>query len=122
MDLYAKYLPYTPGLKILDHGCGPGTSTGFFRKEDYLGIDIDKAYINNARSKYPGYQFEWVDFTTLSTDSSLVPNGGFDLILAYGLMHHLNDSLCNAFFRTSHNLLRAEGHIICFDGCTYENQ
>jgi cyclopropane fatty-acyl-phospholipid synthase-like methyltransferase len=122
MDLYAKYLPYTPGLKILDLGCGPGTSTRFFRKEDYLGIDIDKDYIDSARSKHPDHQFECLDFTCFSNDSALVPKGGFDLILAYGLMHHLDDALCSAFFRTSHNVLRAKGHIVCFDGCVYRNQ
>jgi len=122
MDLYAKYLPYTPGLKILDLGCGPGTSTRFFREKDYLGIDIDKAYINSARCKHPGHQFECIDFTTLSKDSALVPKAGFDVILAYGLMHHLDDASCSAFFRTSHNVLRANGHIVCFDGCIYRNQ
>ena len=122
MDLYAKYLPYTPGFKILDLGCGPGTSTRFFREEDYLGIDIDKAYINNARSKYPGYRFECIDFTSLNEDSTLVPDGGFDLILAYGLMHHLDDTSCASFFTKSQSVLREQGHIICFDGCIYQHQ
>lgn len=122
LGLYAKHLPYTAGIKVLDLGCGPGTSTHFFRKEDYLGIDIDAAYINAAKSRYPAYSFECIDFTSLTIQSNLVPSGGFDLILAYGLMHHLDDTLCKQFFKKSHELLQPNGCIICFDGCIYPNQ
>ena len=122
LSLYAKHLPYTAGIKVLDLGCGPGTSTHFFRKEDYLGIDISKNYIDAAKSRHPNYSFECIDFTSLTIESDLVPPGGFNLILAYGLMHHLDDALCEVFFKKSFELLQPNGCIICFDGCIYPNQ
>lgn len=122
LSLYAKHLPYTAGIKVLDLGCGPGTSTHFFRKEDYLGIDISKNYIDAAKLRHPDYSFECIDFTSLTTESHLVPSGGFNLILAYGLMHHLDDALCEVFFKKSFELLQPNGCIICFDGCIYPNQ
>ena len=109
LNLYSKHLPYTAGVKVLDLGCGPGTSTHFFRKEDYLGIDIDKDYIDAAKSRYPNYSFECTDFTLLTPQSHLVPSDGFDLILAYGLMHHLDDDLCQKFFEKSNELLQQMG-------------
>lgn len=122
LSLYAKHLPYTAGIKVLDLGCGPGTSTHFFRKEDYLGIDISKDYIDAARSRHPTFSFECIDFTSLTSKSHLVPLGGFNLILAYGLMHHLDDNLCRQFFNKAHEILQPNGHIICFDGCIYPTQ
>ena len=54
LSLFAKYLPYTPGMKVLDLGCGPASSCMIFRPEDYLGIDTNENYneiIIHARFK-----------------------------------------------------------------------
>ena len=39
--------------KILDLGCGPGTSARYFRSEDYVGIDISSEYLSDARKCNP---------------------------------------------------------------------
>ncbi len=122
LNLYSKYIPYTSGLNILDLGCGPGTSTNFFRPEDYLGIDISQQYVNEAEKKFPNHHFECMDFTSLTRGSKILPKKGLDIILAYGLIHHLNDDKAFSFFCKAHELLNTNGFIITFDGCIYEKQ
>lgn len=119
-SLFARYLPYSPGMKILDLGCGPGTSAKYFRASDYLGIDIDQSYINSARKKYPGYEFICGDFLDIAT--SLVPKDGFDLILSMGVFHHLSDKQLSEYLSKAHSVLASHGRLISFDGCTYPGQ
>ena len=61
-------------------------------------------------------------YLSLTHASECVPKGGFDLILANGLMHHLGDDLASRFLIQSYELLKPSGHLICFDGCIYEGQ
>src|SRR4051794_35758133 len=43
--------------KVLDVGCGPGTNAEIFADWDYVGIDLNASYIENARSKFPAMRF-----------------------------------------------------------------
>lgn len=118
--LYSRYLPYTPGLKVLDLGCGPGTSTHLFQKEDYLGIDIDASYVKFAQTRYPGYKFELVDFSSQSL--APIAAASFDLVFAYGLFHHLDDVTARKFFSNAFKILKHGGRMVCIDGCTFDGQ
>ncbi len=73
--------------RVLDLGCGPGTNTALFTHADYLGIDINKDYIEHARRKYKR-PFVAADLTTYD-DNTL---GKFDFILINSFLHHLNDA------------------------------
>ena len=116
--LSAKYVPYTPGLKILDLGCGPGTNSTLFQPSDYLGIDISEKYINSARKANPAYKFESFNFLELSSDF----NEKFDIIIMAGLIHHLSDEQVNIFLRKAYNLLKNSGHLITIDNCLHDKQ
>jgi SAM-dependent methyltransferase len=70
--------------RVLDVGCGPGTNTRLFAHADYLGIDINQDYIENARRKYKR-PFVAADVTTYD-DNTL---GTFDFILINSFLHHL---------------------------------
>tara|TARA_B100002051_G_C16703435_1_gene622324 strand:+ start:585 stop:1208 length:624 start_codon:yes stop_codon:yes gene_type:complete len=122
LELYAKYLPYTPGTQILDLGCGTGNSTSFFQPQDYLGIDISQRYVKSARIQHPNHRFECIDFRELKLSSNIVPDNGFGVVLAYGLMHHLDDNTSFKFFQKAYELMPLGGHIVCFDGCIYQGQ
>ncbi len=73
--------------RVLDVGCGPGTNTPLFAHADYLGIDINKDYIEYARRKYKR-RFVTADVTTYDDNTP----GKFDFILMNSLLHHLNDA------------------------------
>jgi SAM-dependent methyltransferase len=72
--------------RVLDVGCGPGTNTGYFSKQDYLGIDINPSYIETARKKHDR-AFVAADLTSYADESA----GKFDFILLNSFLHHLND-------------------------------
>lgn len=116
--IFAKYLPYTPGMKILDLGCGPGTNTKIFQENDYLGIDISENYIKKARHQHPSYKF--IRGTFLALDESL--NESFDVILMSGLIHHLSDETATNFINKSHALLKRGGKLLAIENCIHSKQ
>ena len=75
--------------KVLDIGCGPGTSAALFADEGYLGIDYNPQYIADASRKFPAKRFEVGDATKLALNGEK-----FDIVLINSLMHHLNDEEC----------------------------
>ena len=116
--LYARYLPYTPGIRVLDLGCGPGTSTGYFQSGDYTGLDISNEYLEYARKKFPTHRFVCEDFLLHENHE----HDTYDLIFAMGLFHHLPDELTKEFLRKALTLLPHGGRLVSMDGCTYPGQ
>ncbi len=76
-----RYLPHV--TKLLDVGCGEGTSTAIFSSmSDFtLGVDYSEGYISQARKKYnntPRLSFEVADVCNLS--HVRVENAVFDAV------------------------------------------
>ena len=67
---------------ILDFGCGVGDLVPFLESRvgdfDYFGVDINEKFIRDARSTYPGYQFQRID-------SPIQVRGSYDLVVALGV-------------------------------------
>ena len=59
--------------RVLDVGCGPGTNARHFLDHDYLGIDLNPAYIRDAERRF-GPRFRVADVTTMR----LEPGQGWD--------------------------------------------
>lgn len=76
-----------PAARVLDVGCGPGINAALFDSHGYVGVDLNDAYIRDARKRFSGHRFEVRDVTTGVSDL-----GGFDVVLMNSLMHHLDDS------------------------------
>ncbi len=96
--------------RVLDVGCGPGTNTQFFRDQDYLGIDINPAYIEYARRKF-GRSFEVADATQLQVKSE----DAFDLVLMNSLLHHIADEDVSSMLDQLSRVVSADGHIHIID-------
>src|SRR5690606_32211753 len=79
--------------KVLDLGCYKGNSLSYFLAENskqYIGIDLSERgiiYLNKQLSPFSNAQAYAVDF--LSKDFI---EGDFDLIYAYGVLHHFKDT------------------------------
>lgn len=93
--------------KVLDVGCGPGTNAEIFTDWDYVGIDLNPSYIENAKLKFPGKRFLHGDATTLDLGGEQFP-----VILINSLMHHLNDSECAQLLEGIKPILAENGAII----------
>jgi len=92
--------------RVLDVGCGPGTNARHFAATDYLGIDINPAYIASARRRY-GRAFVAADVTTYE----VARDQRFDFILINSLFHHLDTPDVIRILRHLQGLLTDDGHV-----------
>ena len=97
------------GLRSLDLGCGPGAFADLFLGDDYFGVDLNARYIDHARRTRKG--------TFLVSDARQVdlPDGRFDQILIFGLLHHLADADVRAVLAESTRLLAPGGRILAIE-------
>jgi SAM-dependent methyltransferase len=117
--LVRNYIRPTPGDRILDIGCGPGNMVPFLLNCRYVGVDMNEDYIERAQARY-GNQAE---FTCKRVSEQTVPDmGAFDIVLALGLLHHLDDSEADDLFRLGYAALKPGGRMITMDGCYLPNQ
>lgn len=96
--------------RVLDVGCGPGTNTHHFAGADYLGIDFNPAYIENARRR-TGRKFVVADVTKYEVSRE----ERFDLILANSLFHHIDTASTSRILAHLATLLSDDGHVHVLD-------
>lgn len=92
--------------RVLDVGCGPGTNTQHFLHVDYLGLDINPAYIESARRRFRR-PFVVADITKYTVD----PGKRFDFILVNSMLHHVDETSTHRVLSHLATLLTADGHI-----------
>ncbi len=108
-----------PGMKILDVGCGPADILGYLPDVDYWGYDISEAYIAEAnkkfgrRGRFNCKQLQFEDITVLPK---------FDVVLALGLLHHLDDSVALGVLQLAHKALKHGGRLVTIDPCLDPSQ
>lgn len=76
-------------LKILDIGCGPAEILEHIPKCEYYGYDIDKRSITYAKNKYKKKNFHFFCKKFEKSDLKKLPK--FDIIIFFGILHHLNN-------------------------------
>ena len=100
-----------PGMRVLDVGCGNGSTCGEFLRRhcEVVGVDLSIEGIEIARKTYPAGRFE-----TLPADDRLLTNlrePPFDLVVSTEVIEHLYDPrayACGCF-----RALRPGGRFIC---------
>jgi SAM-dependent methyltransferase len=96
--------------RVLDVGCGPGTNTRHFPSSDYLGIDMNPAYIADAKRRHRR-EYIVADVTTYSVD----PGGRFDFIIANSLFHHIDTPAVRRILAQLATLLAEDGYVHVLD-------
>jgi ubiquinone/menaquinone biosynthesis C-methylase UbiE len=97
--LIRRNLRLGPGVRTLDLGCGPGAFADLFVAQDYVGVDLNRRYIDHARTHRKG-AFIAGDARRLD-----LPGGRFDQALILGLLHHLDDEDARAVLREAKRVL-----------------
>ncbi len=103
--------PITPGLRVLDVGCGNGSMAGelLVRGCRVVGIDLSEQGISLARKNHPSARFE-----VLPAEEKLLLELGeepFDRVLSTEVVEHVYDP--RNYARGCVGALRSGGRFVC---------
>jgi SAM-dependent methyltransferase len=115
-----EYVKPAAGEKVLDIGCGPGDVLNYLPKVDYTGVDISPEYIDSARKRFGNRgRFLCSDVGLLTIERE---HGTFDLAIATGVLHHLDDGRAAKLLELARLALKPGGRFISYDGCYLPDQ
>jgi SAM-dependent methyltransferase len=110
-----------PGCRILDIGCGPAAILTYLPESigEYVGFDMNAEYIAAAQRRWGArgrFHCQKVEAATLAD------TGVYDIVLANGIVHHLNDGEARQLFDIADRALRHGGQLVTYDNVYVENQ
>ena len=118
-DFVDRYVRAKAGDRILDIGCDPGDIVGFLPEINYVGFDSNAHYIEIAEKRYGGRATFRCENLGHGTIDEL---GLFDIVLATGVLHHLDDDDAARLLRLARAALKKGGRLITLDACFIEQQ
>ena len=83
-----RYIRPVEGDKILDIGCGPADILYHLPGVEYVGLDMNSAYINHARKRFGNKGRFLAQRVSQGVINSISPSC-FDTVLAKGVLNHL---------------------------------
>jgi len=116
----AEYVKPAPGNKILDIGCGPADVLNYLPDVNYTGLDISQEYICSAKKRFGSKGRFWCGDVGLAAIEG--EQGTFDLVLATGVIHHLDDAQAARLFDLARLALCPNGRLVTLDGCYVPQQ
>jgi len=118
--LVNDFFPPMQGLRMLDIGCGTAEILDHLPEDmDYFGFDASDDYIAQATARF-GHRARFrADLVRQSTLNDLAP---FDLVVAFGLLHHLGDTEATTLFKLAYGALKPGGKLITIDPVYAEQQ
>jgi SAM-dependent methyltransferase len=102
----------TPGMKILDVGCGPANILSYLPPVNYTGIDLNEKHVAFAQQRY-GDRGRFI--VGNAADDLRQEENTFDLINVSALLHHLGDREAVSLLTSLKRLLKASGRIVTID-------
>jgi len=113
--LIDRYVRPSPGQLLLDVGCGTGEISRYLPEGvRYIGVDMSSKYIDQAKARH-GDRGRFVCSSLSDVDFRQLASP--DIILAKGLLHHLDDDEAIELFRQAAAVLRPGGRMVTIDPC-----
>jgi SAM-dependent methyltransferase len=109
--LIADHVRPQRGERVLDLGCGPAELLPHLGEVGYTGVDISEPYILRARETM-GDRGEFRVGSATAIDADLE---GFDLVVALGVLHHIDDGGVRDMFAGAARALKPSGRMVTVD-------
>jgi SAM-dependent methyltransferase len=102
------------GERVIDIGCGTGDLLQYLPRDvSYVGFDRNDAYIAAARKRFAGRDAR---FECKSVEpGSVAGERAFDVALAIGLMHHLDDAEALVLLESAKGAITDAGFLFLLD-------
>lgn len=108
----SKAIP--PNGKLIDIGCGTAEAIKFLpHGVEYIGFDRNPIYINKARKRFK--HLHAVFHCEELSPNFILSGSPADVILALGLIHHLDDNQTLDLFRLAKKLMKKSGFLLTLD-------
>lgn len=111
------YLKPQPGDSVLDIGCGTADVLDDLPVIQYYGFDPSEEYIDLARARHG----ERGTFVNASVSRETV-TGEFDLVMALGVLHHIDDGAAEDLFALASSVLKPTGRLVTLDPFFHDDQ
>jgi SAM-dependent methyltransferase len=116
--LIAEHVRQRSGDRVLDLGCGPGELVPYLGDVGYVGVDLSADYVARARERYGDRaEFRVGDATDIDADLT-----GFDVVVAFGVLHHLDDDGARRLLGGALRALRRAGRAVTVDPTIWPGQ
>ncbi len=114
-----RYINPKPGSRVLDIGCGPADMFDLMPEVDYQGFDLNPSYVEQARKRYgDSCRVLCADVAEYLNDDP----SRFDVVMAIGVLHHLDDDAADSLVKLAASALKPEGRLITFDTLRLKKQ
>ncbi|HYE82933.1 MAG TPA: class I SAM-dependent methyltransferase [Clostridia bacterium] len=101
--------------KIIDFGCGVGSSAALFSSPSYLGLDCDNRRVEYARKINPGY-----NFGLLTGNKLPVPDASVDYVLIVSVLHHIASREISDYLNEFRRVLTSTGKVLVIEPCLFK--
>jgi SAM-dependent methyltransferase len=105
--------------RVLDIGCGTAQILAYLPPAiEYVGYDADQRYIERACRRFGAR----ARFFCAAIDQAPSEPEAFDIVLATGVLHHLDDAAAGRLFAAALRQLRPGGTLVTIDPVLHPNQ
>lgn len=109
------------GTRLLDVGCGAASLLHYLPEHiDYVGYDLNSAYIEAARRSY-GLRGRFV-VARIGEEPDDIALASFDTVVAVALLHHLTDAEADHLARMAARMLASGGSFVTIDPVLHSGQ
>lgn len=114
LEFVRDYVRPFSGCRILDVGCGTARILDYLQNVEYCGFDLSQRYVNDAARRYGTRG----SFNCTIVEQAVIDHmEPFDIVMATGLLHHLDDEHAVGLIRLALSALREGGRLVTIDPC-----
>jgi len=90
----------------------------YLQDAEYVGLDVSAEYVEKARRRFPQARF----ICQRVGEYDRVEPNNFDVVLALGVLHHLDDNEALTLFQIARDAMKPGARLVTLDGVWTDDQ